>query len=65
MQLDRGNIASALTSTLATDLGITTNQINVGTQLLSAGIVLLEIPSNMVLQKVRLLATRVASKKLM
>ncbi|KAH9213356.1 MFS transporter [Leptodontidium sp. 2 PMI_412] len=52
LQLDRGNLSSALTSTLTKDLGITTNQVNVGSQLLSAGIVLLEIPSNIILQKV-------------
>ena len=52
LQLDRGNISSALTSTLTKDLGINTNQVNVGSQLLSAGIVLLEIPSNIILQKV-------------
>ncbi|KAH7419803.1 putative allantoate permease [Cadophora sp. MPI-SDFR-AT-0126] len=51
LQLDRGNISSALTSTLTKDLGINTNQVNVGSQLLSAGIVLLEIPSNIILQK--------------
>ncbi|EED14632.1 allantoate permease, putative [Talaromyces stipitatus ATCC 10500] len=52
LQVDRGNISAALTSTITTDLGITTNQINVGTQLLSAGIVLTEIPSNIILQRV-------------
>lgn len=46
LQMDRGNISNALTSTITTDLGIDTNQINVGSALLSAGIVLLEIPSN-------------------
>ncbi|KAJ5925435.1 hypothetical protein N7454_008074 [Penicillium verhagenii] len=40
LQLDRGNISAVLTSTITKDLGITTNQVNVGTQLLSAGIVL-------------------------
>lgn len=52
LQMDRGNISNALTSTITTDLGITTNQINVGTALLSLGIVLLEIPSNVLLQKI-------------
>ncbi|KAI9733266.1 MAG: hypothetical protein M1834_003350 [Cirrosporium novae-zelandiae] len=51
LQLDRGNISTALTSTITEDLGINTNMINVGTQLLSAGIVLLEIPSNVILQR--------------
>ena len=52
LQCDRGNIANALTDTITEDLGITTNQVNVGNSLLSAGIVLLEIPSNILLQKV-------------
>lgn len=52
LQMDRGNISNALTSTITTDLGITTNQINVGTALLSLGIVILEIPSNVLLQKI-------------
>lgn len=52
LQMDRGNISNALTSTITTDLGITTNQINVGSSLLSLGIVLLEIPSNVLLQKI-------------
>lgn len=30
LQMDRGNISNALTSTITTDLGVTTNQINVG-----------------------------------
>lgn len=52
LQMDRGNISNALTDTITTDLGIDTNQINVGNALLSLGIVLLEIPSNVVLQKI-------------
>lgn len=52
LQVDRGNISAALTSTITTDLGVNTNQINVGTQLLSAGIVLTEIPSNIILQRI-------------
>ncbi|KAI1853753.1 hypothetical protein JX266_001737 [Neoarthrinium moseri] len=52
LQMDRGNIANALTSTITKDLGIDTNQINVGNSLLSAGIVLLEIPSNILLQRI-------------
>ncbi|KAI9729512.1 MAG: hypothetical protein M1818_008484 [Claussenomyces sp. TS43310] len=51
LQMDRGNIGNALTDTITEDLHVTTNQINIGTQLLSAGIVLLEIPSNVILQK--------------
>lgn len=52
LQCDRGNIANALTDTITQDLHVTTNQINVGNSLLSAGIVVLEIPSNILLQKV-------------
>ncbi|KAJ5719770.1 major facilitator superfamily domain-containing protein [Penicillium malachiteum] len=52
LQIDRGNISNVLTTTITTDVGITTNQINVGTQLLSAGIVILELPSNILLQKI-------------
>lgn len=48
--MDRVNISAALTSTITTDLSITTNQVNIGTQLLSAGIVVTEIPSNIALQ---------------
>ena len=52
LQMDRGNISAVLTSTITKDLNITTNQINVGTQLLSAGIVLSEIPSNIIMQRI-------------
>ncbi|KAL4813141.1 major facilitator superfamily domain-containing protein [Aspergillus spinulosporus] len=52
LQIDRGNISAALTSTITEDLNITTNQINIGSQLLSAGIVISEIPSNVILQRV-------------
>ncbi|CAM1508045.1 Fc.00g048930.m01.CDS01 [Cosmosporella sp. VM-42] len=52
LQLDRGNIGNALTDFFLQDVGITQNQFNVGQQLLSAGIVLLEIPSNLILYRV-------------
>ncbi|KAL4985333.1 major facilitator superfamily domain-containing protein [Aspergillus falconensis] len=52
LQIDRGNISAALTSAITEDLNITTDQINVGTQLLSAGVVISEIPSNVILQRV-------------
>ena len=42
--MDRVNISAVLTSTITDDLGITTNQVNIGSQLLSAGIVVTEIP---------------------
>lgn len=52
LQLDRGNIGNALTDFFLADVGITQFQFNVGQQLLSLGIVLLEIPSNLVLYRV-------------
>ncbi|KAK0632608.1 major facilitator superfamily domain-containing protein [Immersiella caudata] len=51
LQLDRGNIGNALTDFFLQDVGITQNQFNVGQQLLSLGIVLLEIPSNLILYR--------------
>ncbi|KAM0216343.1 hypothetical protein ACHAQI_002762 [Fusarium lateritium] len=51
LQLDRGNIGNALTDFFLSDVGITQSQFNVGQQLLSAGIVLLEIPSNFILYR--------------
>jgi hypothetical protein len=51
-QLDRMNIASALTGGFAIDINVDLNTINLGNQLMFMGIVLLEIPSNMVLQRV-------------
>lgn len=52
IELDRGNIANALTDDFLLDVGITQNQFNVGQQMLSLGIVLFEIPSNMILYRV-------------
>ncbi|CUM57877.1 unnamed protein product [Debaryomyces tyrocola] len=51
LQIDRGNISNALTSTLKEDVGLDNNKINVGTALFNIGIVALEIPSNILLQK--------------
>ncbi|KAH6619311.1 major facilitator superfamily domain-containing protein [Chaetomium sp. MPI-SDFR-AT-0129] len=51
LQIDRGNIGNALTDFFLRDVGITQFQFNVGQQLLSAGIVLLEIPSNIILYR--------------
>ncbi|KAL3423276.1 hypothetical protein PVAG01_05023 [Phlyctema vagabunda] len=50
-QLDRMNLGSALTAGFGTDVGIDQSTVNVGNQLMFAGIVLLEIPSQMLLQK--------------
>ncbi|KAF5527817.1 putative tartrate transporter [Colletotrichum aenigma] len=52
LQLDRTNISNALTDTLTQDLGITNSQVNIGNQLMLAGIVIAEIPSNLILQRV-------------
>ncbi|KAH7134912.1 alternative sulfate transporter [Dendryphion nanum] len=52
LQLDRGNIANAITDRFMEDIKITQNQFNVGQQMLSLGIVLTEIPSNMILYRV-------------
>jgi len=55
-QLDRMNLGSALTAGFAVDIKINQATVNMGNQLMFAGIVLLEIPSNMLLQKVSYLA---------
>ncbi|CAK7235487.1 hypothetical protein SBRCBS47491_009309 [Sporothrix bragantina] len=52
LQLDRANAGNALTDQFLANVGITQNQFNLGTQLLNAGIVVLEIPSNLVLYRV-------------
>ncbi|KAH6633831.1 major facilitator superfamily domain-containing protein [Chaetomium sp. MPI-SDFR-AT-0129] len=52
LQLDRGNIANAITDSFMEDVGVTQNEFNVGQQMLSLGIVLFEIPSNMILYRV-------------
>ncbi|KAJ3511781.1 hypothetical protein NM208_g15392 [Fusarium decemcellulare] len=51
LQLDRSNISNALTDTLTTDLGITKDDVNLGDQLMMAGIIIAEIPSNIILQR--------------
>ncbi|CAI7641233.1 unnamed protein product [Penicillium glandicola] len=51
LQLDRNNISNALTDTITTDLGITSDEVNFGSQLTLIGIVIAEIPSNILLQK--------------
>ncbi|KAJ6130494.1 hypothetical protein N7512_003274 [Penicillium capsulatum] len=51
-QLDRTNISSALTGGLADDISVDQNTINLGNQLMFLGVIILEIPSNMVLHKV-------------
>lgn len=53
-QLDRMNIASALTGGFATDINISQATVNLGNQLMFMGIVIFEIPCNMALQRVRM-----------
>jgi hypothetical protein len=43
VELDRGNVANALTDNFLRDVGITQNEFNVGQQMLSLGIVLFEV----------------------
>lgn len=45
-------MANAITDDFMEDIGISQNQFNVGQQMLSLGIVLFEIPSNMILYRV-------------
>ncbi|EGX91229.1 MFS transporter, putative [Cordyceps militaris CM01] len=52
LQLDRGNMANAITDNFMSDVGINQDQFNVGQQMLSLGIVLTEIPANMILYRV-------------
>ncbi|KAL5342202.1 major facilitator superfamily domain-containing protein [Aspergillus crustosus] len=52
LQLDRGNMANAITDRFREEVGIDQDQFNVGQQMLSLGIVLTEIPSNMILYRV-------------
>ncbi|RSM17458.1 hypothetical protein CDV31_003707 [Fusarium ambrosium] len=50
-QLDRMNLASALTGGFAADIKVKQDTINLGNQLMFMGIVILEIPCNMALQR--------------
>ncbi|KAF4468018.1 inner membrane transporter yfav [Fusarium albosuccineum] len=51
-QLDRMNLASALTGGFAVDIKVNQATINLGNQLMFMGIVILEIPCNMALQRI-------------
>jgi hypothetical protein len=53
LSLDRSNISNAVTDTILQDVHITTNDVNVRYQLLSMGLVVFEIPSNIILQRVK------------
>lgn len=48
-------MANAITDDFMEDVGIDQDQFNVGQQMLSLGIVLTEIPANMILYRVGLL----------
>ncbi|PGH02983.1 hypothetical protein AJ80_08774 [Polytolypa hystricis UAMH7299] len=50
-QLDRMNLASALTGGFSKDVGIDQSTVNLGNQLMFLGIVVLEIPANIILQR--------------
>ena len=52
LQMDRGNIGNALTDFFMADVGINQFQVNIDQQLLSLGIVLLALPSNLILYHV-------------
>lgn len=51
LQLDRSNISNAITDNLTKDIGITTDQARNGNQIQIAAIVVMEIPSNIIIQK--------------
>ncbi|KAJ0386646.1 hypothetical protein COL922a_003879 [Colletotrichum nupharicola] len=53
-QLDRMNLASALTAGFAKDIDVSQDTINLGNQLMFMGTVVLEIPCNLLLQRVLL-----------
>lgn len=51
-QLDRTNISSALTGGFASAISVGQNTINLGNQLMFLGVIILEIPSNVILHRV-------------
>ncbi|KAL4792208.1 vitamin H transporter [Aspergillus venezuelensis] len=50
VEIDRGNLSNSLTSTITQDLNITRDQINVASQLFLVGVVIFELPSNILMQ---------------
>ncbi|SCV33526.1 related to nicotinamide mononucleotide permease [Fusarium fujikuroi] len=52
LQLDRGNVGYAMTTSFTEDLGINNDNVNTGNQLMLAAVVIFEIPFNMVLSKI-------------
>ncbi|KAJ4299219.1 hypothetical protein N0V90_004463 [Kalmusia sp. IMI 367209] len=51
--MDRNNIAQAKLNTFEKDIGLKGNQFNVAVSILNVGYVLMQLPSNMILTKVR------------
>ncbi|KAG9188947.1 hypothetical protein G6011_05815 [Alternaria panax] len=51
IQLNRSNISNALTGTIFKDLEITSDDVNLGNQSMLAGIIVSDLPSNLLLQK--------------
>jgi hypothetical protein len=52
LQLDKGNISYGITTTFIKDLGLRTNEVNYGSELMQAGIVAFEVPFNMILSRI-------------
>ncbi|KAL3473331.1 vitamin H transporter [Aspergillus californicus] len=50
VEIDRGNLSNSLTSTILQDLNISSNKINVASQLFSVGVIIFELPSNILMQ---------------
>jgi hypothetical protein len=58
--LDRMNIGSALTGGFAKSVHVNQNTINLGNQLMFLGMIVLEIPSNLLLQRVSTLTSLIS-----
>ncbi|ENH65217.1 hypothetical protein FOC1_g10000880 [Fusarium oxysporum f. sp. cubense race 1] len=52
LQLDRGNVGYAMTTSFTEDLGINNDNVNTGNQLMLGAVVIFEIPFNMVLSRI-------------
>ncbi|RKK72136.1 hypothetical protein BFJ69_g10399 [Fusarium oxysporum] len=52
LQLDRGNVGYAMTTSFTEDLGINNDNVNTGNQLMLSAVVIFEIPFNMVLSRI-------------
>ncbi|KAL4909584.1 hypothetical protein BDW74DRAFT_174786 [Aspergillus multicolor] len=50
VEIDRGNLSNSLTSTITQDLNISTNQVNVASQIFLVGVIIFELPSNILMQ---------------